>query len=154
MLGDKILQLGEALKFGVIFSKFSLKLLKIIEKFQKNSNFLRKFSFFASRVGEIRIAIYVLKFFSKHFPKKMERKNAPNLARNFYFFGKIRKIMHSANSFRNFLPILENSPTSGELRSLAPMIPPPKLFPRTEILAAPLNFKPIIVQLIELTFLI
>ena len=55
---DKILQLGEALKFWVLFQK-PLKLLKIIEKFQKMQNFHSKFSFyFAHNVGKIRFIIF------------------------------------------------------------------------------------------------
>ena len=43
---NEILLLGKALKFGVIFQKYALKLIKNwknIEKFQKKCKFFRKF---------------------------------------------------------------------------------------------------------------
>ena len=60
---DNILLLGKALKFGVIFQKFALKLLKIWKIMEKLSeekqNFQEKFRFFARAVGKIRIIIYL-----------------------------------------------------------------------------------------------
>ena len=40
---NEILLLGKALKFGVIFQKYALKLIKILRKLEKKCRFFRKF---------------------------------------------------------------------------------------------------------------
>ena len=53
---NEILLLGKALKFGVIFQKYKLKLIKIWiiieEKIEKNANFLEIFYFRAGPWGK------------------------------------------------------------------------------------------------------
>ena len=59
---NEILLVGKALKFGVIFQKLALKLIKIaklLEKFEKNANFSESFlNFLAGNnfliIGKIR----------------------------------------------------------------------------------------------------
>ena len=70
---DNILLLGKALKCGVIFQKYTLKLLQIRKLMKKNAAFSQKFFIFRSRFREKkRIIEYteVIKGFGEHRVRK------------------------------------------------------------------------------------